>query len=66
MLKKAKGDYSINGEGDLGGGDVQLKSHDQELIFDADNDKDGEEETKNIEDMTIDIGNGRDQDASVV
>ena len=63
MMKKAKGEY---GQGDLGGGDIQLKSHDQELIFDAGNEKEGEEENKNIEDMTIDIGSGRDQDASVI
>lgn len=65
MLKKAKGEYA-NGEGDLGGGDILLKSRDQELIFEAGNDREGEEETKNIEDMTIDINSGRDQDASVI
>ena len=53
MLKKAKGDYSINGEGDLSG-DVQLNSRDQELIFDAGQNHDNEE-TKDIEDMTIDV-----------
>ena len=65
MLKKAKGEYA-NGEGELGGGDILLKSRDQELIFEAGNDREGEEETKNIEDMTIDINSGRDQDASVI
>jgi len=36
-------------------------------VFDAGNDKDDEaEESKNIDDMTIDVGNGRDTDASVL
>ena len=37
MLKKQTGEYANGGEGDVGG-DVLLKSHDQELIFDAGND----------------------------
>lgn len=37
-----------------------MKSRDQEINFDAGgNDGDTAEETKNIEDMTIDIGNAR-------
>ena len=39
-----------------------LSSHDQELVFDAGDDKDDTYETSNIDDMTIDIG----KDSSVL
>ena len=66
MLKKKTGEYAINADGSNVEGDIQLKSRDQELIFDSGGDRDETtEETKNIDDMTIDIGNGR-GDASVL
>ena len=66
MLKKKTGEYAINADGSNIEGDIQLKSRDQELIFDSGGDRDETtEETKNIDDMTIDIGNGR-GDASVL
>ena len=66
MLKKRTGEYAINADGANADDDIQLKSRDQELIFDSGGDRDETtEETKNIDDMTIDIGNGR-GDASVL
>ena len=67
MLKKRTGEYAVSAaEGGNADGDIQLKSHDQELIFDSGGDRDETTEgTKNIDDMTIDISNGR-GDASVL
>ena len=63
MMKKT-GDYAINAEGN-NETDIQLKSHDQELVFESGNDRDElAEETKNIDDMTIDVTNPRGQDVS--
>ena len=65
MMKKNTGEYAVKVEGSMDN-DIQLKSHDQELIFEADNDNDEPEETKDIDDMTIDIGGGKETDASVL
>ena len=66
MLKKANGDYKTTGD-DMAGGDIMLKSHDQELIFDAGNDQEeGKEDAKNIDDMNIEVGGGRDTDSNVL
>ena len=63
MMKKNTGEYSENANQKDGTEDVQLKSHDQELIFDTGvSNNETHEETKNIDDITIDIGSGRDQD----
>jgi len=35
-------------------------------VFEAANDREEAEAAKNIDDMTIDVGGGRDQDASVL
>ena len=54
---KKTGDYAINAEGNTET-DIQLKSHDQELVFESGNDRDElAEETKNIDDMSIDVTN---------
>ena len=56
MMKKT-GDYAINAEGNTET-DIQLKNHDQELVFESGNDRDElAEEAKNIDDMTIDVAN---------
>ena len=56
MMKKT-GDYAINAEGNTET-DIQLKNHDQELVFESGNDRDElAEETKNIDDMSIDVTN---------
>ena len=56
MMKKT-GDYAINAEGNTET-DIQLKNHDQELVFESGNDRDElAEEAKNIDDMIIDVAN---------
>ena len=56
MMKKT-GDYAINADGNTET-DIQLKNHDQELVFESGNDRDElAEETKNIDDMSIDVAN---------
>ena len=56
MMKKT-GDYAINADGNTETY-IQLKNHDQELVFESGNDRDElAEETKNIDDMSIDVAN---------
>ena len=58
MLKNKQGEYAISAEGN-NEQDIQLKSRDQEIAFDTGNDRDETEETRNIDDMTIDVGERR-------